>query len=274
MRCIFAALALALISPAGTAGIPASELSIGGVASGASEASVVRRLGPPTKRVETGEGTELHYPNLVATIGWLEQRAPKRQRRVLAVLGTGRKTCTPKGLCPGMPSSVAARLYGATKPTPRETGTFLEYQPEDVGCWLQISAPVDVINQWLWFASPEGRKFVQAVPASRPGRHPPRLGRVGLIQALGLFPTDLSLLWTHTNRDQIMAWEKVESYSFGFKPSDKKYWLYFTLQQSNSTHQVFLSPTQFTAAATMFQSSSTIDYETTGGYFSTGPRTL
>ena len=146
MRYIVAALALGLLSPACTAGIRASELSIGGVASGATEASVVRRLGSPTKRVETGEGTELHYPDLVVTLGWLEQETPEGQRRVLAILGTGRKACTPKGLCPGMPSSAAARLYGSTKPTLRETGTFLEYQPKNVSCWLQISAPADVIQ--------------------------------------------------------------------------------------------------------------------------------
>ncbi len=71
-----------------------------------------------------------------------------------------------------------------------------------------------------------------------------------------------------------MAWKKVENYSFGFRPSDKKYWLYYTLQGSNSTTQVFLTPTQFAAVATMFNSSSAINYETTGGYFSTATRTL
>ena len=146
MRYILAALALTLISPACTAGIPGSELSIGGVASGATETSVVNLLGSPSNRVETGEGTELHYPGLVVTLGWLEQEAPGRQRRVFAIQGTGRKACTPKGLCPGMSSSVAARLYGSTKPTLRETGTFLEYQPAGLNCWLQISAPAGVIQ--------------------------------------------------------------------------------------------------------------------------------
>ena len=31
-----------------------------------------------------------------------------------------------------------------------------------------------------------------------------------------------------------MAWKKVESYSFGFKPSDKKYWLYFVAPEECS----------------------------------------
>lgn len=71
-----------------------------------------------------------------------------------------------------------------------------------------------------------------------------------------------------------MAWKKVESYSFGFKPSDKKFWLYYTLQGSNSTTQVFLTPSQFVATAALFNASSAINYETTGGYFSTAPRTF
>ena len=71
-----------------------------------------------------------------------------------------------------------------------------------------------------------------------------------------------------------MAWKKVESYSFGFKPSDKKYWLYYTLQGSSTTTQIFLSATQFTALAEMFNSSTGVNYETSAGYFSTVPRTL
>ena len=98
MRYILAALALALVSPVCHAGIRASDLSIGAIASGATEASVINRLGSPAKRVETSEGTELHYPDLVVTLGWLEQESPGGQRRVLAILGTGSKACTAKGL--------------------------------------------------------------------------------------------------------------------------------------------------------------------------------
>ena len=71
-----------------------------------------------------------------------------------------------------------------------------------------------------------------------------------------------------------MAWKKVENYSFGFRPSDKKYWLYYTLEGSSATTQVFLSPTQFTATAALFNASSALSYETTGGYFSSAPRML
>ena len=34
-----------------------------------------------------------------------------------------------------------------------------------------------------------------------------------------------------------MAWKKVESYSFGYKPSDKTYWLYYTLEGSTTITQ-------------------------------------
>lgn len=70
-----------------------------------------------------------------------------------------------------------------------------------------------------------------------------------------------------------MAWKKVESYSFGYKPSDRKYWLYYTLEGSTATTQVFLSPTQFIATAALFNFGGAISYETTGGYFSSAPRT-
>ena len=71
-----------------------------------------------------------------------------------------------------------------------------------------------------------------------------------------------------------MAWKKVENYSYGFKPSDKKYWLYYTLEGSNTTTQVFLTATQFTAVAALFNASSSVNYETVGNYFSSGVRTL
>ncbi len=141
MQNIFAIAALALAAPVLAGEIPASELSISGVASGASEANVLRHLGQPLKRVDAGEGIELIYPELVVTIGWLEQQAPGVPRRVIALHGTGPSACTPSGLCPGMPTSEAVRLYGAAKQTKRSYGTFLEYQPQGLSCWLQVSAP-------------------------------------------------------------------------------------------------------------------------------------
>src|SRR5690606_6292941 len=83
--------------------------------------------------------TELHYSGLVVTVGWLEQRDPDRERRVTALLGTGPSACTPRGLCPGMPVAAANRLYGAPVAAQRETGKFLEYYPDEPGCWLQVA---------------------------------------------------------------------------------------------------------------------------------------
>ena len=140
MRTNLAIAALLSAGPALAGDIPSSELSIAGVTSGATEASVIRQLGEPSERIDTGDGIELHYSGLVVTTGWLEQKAPGVQRRVLALLGTGSETCTPSGLCPGMPTSEVSRLYGPASPVQRESGTFLEYQPTDLACWLQVSA--------------------------------------------------------------------------------------------------------------------------------------
>ena len=71
-----------------------------------------------------------------------------------------------------------------------------------------------------------------------------------------------------------MAWKKVESYSFGFSPADKKFWLYYTLQGTTTTTQVFLTPTQFSAVAQLFGSATGVNYEITGKYFASAPRVL
>ena len=146
MRNTFALSVLILTAPAWCGELPPSELSIGGVVSGATEASVIGQLGEPSRRVETGEGTELQYPGLVVTVGWLEQRAAGIQQRVLALSGTGPKACTPRGLCPGMPVSEVSRLYGPSVPVQRESGTFIEYQPAGISCWLQVSAPAGTVQ--------------------------------------------------------------------------------------------------------------------------------
>ncbi|WP_133502086.1 hypothetical protein [Cognatilysobacter terrigena] len=130
---------------ASAAELTESELSIGGIEIGATEASVRNLLGEPVGNRETDEGEELYYPGLVVTVGWLEQRGPKIPRRVSALLGTGYKACTPSGLCPGMSIADATRLYGASKPVERENGTFLEYQPAAAQCWLQVPAKADPI---------------------------------------------------------------------------------------------------------------------------------
>jgi hypothetical protein len=71
-----------------------------------------------------------------------------------------------------------------------------------------------------------------------------------------------------------MAWKKVVSYSFGFGQSDKKFWVYYTLEGAGTVTQLFLTPTQFTALAQMFGSASAINFEDAGKYFATAPRSL
>jgi hypothetical protein len=136
-----------LLSPAVACEIPESELSLGGVATGDSEASVVERLGAPAGRIEDGDGTELRYPGLIVTVGWLEQAAPGVERRVFAIRADSSSACTPMGLCPGMEVAHAFKLYGPVEATVRETGTFFEYQPVAAHCWLQISAPAQTITK-------------------------------------------------------------------------------------------------------------------------------
>jgi hypothetical protein len=146
MRKLFALVALAVATVASASTLPLSELQIGGIASGTSETNLTQQLGEPLQRVETGEGTEFRYPGLVITVGWLEQAAPGRERRVTALLGTGPRACTPRGLCPGMPVAAASRLYGPPQMAIRETGTFLEYYPDEPGCWLQVADDAGTIR--------------------------------------------------------------------------------------------------------------------------------
>lgn len=69
-----------------------------------------------------------------------------------------------------------------------------------------------------------------------------------------------------------MAWQQVESYSFGFSPISKKFWLYYSLKGNPAATQVFLTATQFTALSASFASATGIQYEDSGKYFSTQPR--
>ncbi|TNJ33424.1 hypothetical protein [Arenimonas terrae] len=137
MRHITAALVL-FSMPAAASDIRASELSLGGVASGVTEASVLELLGEPVERIETGEGTELRYPGLAVTVGWLDQAAPGVERRVFALRADGNSACTPSGLCPGMDEARTTELYGATEALVTDTATLFEYQPEAIHCWLQV----------------------------------------------------------------------------------------------------------------------------------------
>jgi hypothetical protein len=146
MRNILALATFVLATSAIACDIQPSELSVGGIVSGATEASVTRLVGEPAERVETGEGIELRYSDLVATVAYLEQKASGVQRRVVALRGTGARACTPRGLCPGMPASEVTRIYGPSTPVSRETGTFFEFQPEGLACWLQVDATGGIVK--------------------------------------------------------------------------------------------------------------------------------
>lgn len=139
MRYITAVLVL-LSLPAAACEFAVSELSLGGIEAGVPEASVIGLLGAPGERIDTGEGTELRYPGLVVSVGWLEQAAPGVERRVLGLRAKGAEVCTPGGLCPGMPVAHATKLYGAAEPVVRGNVALLEYQPEAAHCWLQVAA--------------------------------------------------------------------------------------------------------------------------------------
>ena len=71
-----------------------------------------------------------------------------------------------------------------------------------------------------------------------------------------------------------MAWKRVVNYSFGFRETDKKFWLYYTLEGTNATVQVFLTPGQFSAVAQLFGAASAVNYETTGKYFVSAAKVL
>ncbi|WP_240099729.1 hypothetical protein [Thermomonas flagellata] len=71
-----------------------------------------------------------------------------------------------------------------------------------------------------------------------------------------------------------MAWKNVIRYGFGFRPSDRRYWLYYTLEGETVAHQLDLTATHAAALAALFNASSGVQYETGGGYFSTAPRSL
>ena len=78
----------------------------------------------------------------------------------------------------------------------------------------------------------------------------------------------------HAPWEMNMAWKKVVSYSFGFRQTDRKFWLYYTLEGSSAAVQLDLTATQFTALAQAFNAASGVNFETTGKYFATAARAL
>jgi hypothetical protein len=147
MKSILAVVTFLAASAAGSAStVSDSELSLGGVALGDSEAQVLALLGPAPKRSETGEGTALEYADLTVLVGWLGQQAPDEQRQVIQLTATGSTGCTPAGLCPGSPMSQAVATYGQPIQAKRESGSFLEYYSHQSPCWLQVGTSGETVD--------------------------------------------------------------------------------------------------------------------------------
>jgi hypothetical protein len=147
MKGIFCVVALLAVSTAAlSADIPESELSLGGVGLGDTESQVLAVLGRPLAQSDTGEGVALEYAGLTVVVGWLEQAAPGKQRRVLQLDATGDDVCTPSGVCPGAPVSKASAAYGTPIEAERESGRFLEYYGKGSSCWLRLGTAGDRIQ--------------------------------------------------------------------------------------------------------------------------------
>jgi hypothetical protein len=115
------------------------ELSLGGVAIGDTEASVLRRLGPRVRRIDAGDapGIQLDYAGLTVWIG--------DERRVVELLSVSKRHCTPSGVCPGMSLAQVKKKYGQPLAVFREDGAFMEYPSSGSSCWLQFAVDEDRI---------------------------------------------------------------------------------------------------------------------------------
>lgn len=114
------------------------DLRIGGVAIGQSENEVVKLHGLPRTKTNNGEGTLFEYNDFEVIVG-------VGPNGVLDIISRSPKACTPSKLCPGDPISKANKLYGSPVVASRESGTYFEYTPEGSTCWLQVSAPENII---------------------------------------------------------------------------------------------------------------------------------
>ena len=122
------------------------ELTVGGVALGDTEQSVVARLGKPIRRIDTGEGMRLEYRGLTVWVGYLEQAKPGVPRRTFELLSTSKRHCTPSGVCPGIAFDKVRAKHGAPLVADREDGQFMEYPSYESQCWLQISVKAGIIQ--------------------------------------------------------------------------------------------------------------------------------
>ena len=137
MKAYFHFALLLVIANTASAGEPSlvkdSELSLGGVAIGDTEASVLRRLGQPVRRIDASDvlDTQLEYEGLTVWLG--------EGHRVGEVLSVSKRHGTPSGVCPGMSFAQARKKYGQPLAASREDGDFMEYTSSGTSCWLQFA---------------------------------------------------------------------------------------------------------------------------------------
>jgi len=144
MRHLFFTALIILASGVASAAEPSlvrdNELSLGGIALGDTEATVLHRLGQPRRVTDTGDflNIRMDYPGLTVWLG--------DERRVGAVLSTSRQYCTPAGICPGMAFVTAEAKYGPPLVSDREDGTFMEYPSSQSSCGLQIAVSKRIVK--------------------------------------------------------------------------------------------------------------------------------
>ena len=129
-----------------THSISDAELSLGGVALGDTESQVLAVLGPAPHQADTSEGLALQYARFTVVVGWLEQQAPGKERRVVQLTSTSPTICTPSKMCPGESISTIVASHGQPISAKLESGNFLEYYSSQSSCWLQLSTSGNTIS--------------------------------------------------------------------------------------------------------------------------------
>jgi hypothetical protein len=115
-----------------------SELALGGVETGASEAEVIARLGQPDQLDRTSPfSTQFTYRGL--SVSFFEDAA-------LTIRSVSPNYCTPSGVCVGMAVSEVERIYGAPLVNDREDGQYLEYHVREVACAMELEIADDEVG--------------------------------------------------------------------------------------------------------------------------------
>ena len=115
------------------------ELSLGGIALGEPESSVLGAFGRPTARTVTDSDylpVRLSFPHFTVLLD---------EHGVGGMISSDGKLCTPKGVCPGMFYASAQRAYGADLVTEQVDGSPRGYVYGD-GCWLEFATEAERIK--------------------------------------------------------------------------------------------------------------------------------